>query len=226
MPCVDQGSKPPKQATSTARRWSLWRAVSAYLALSSVVIVLGVRGAGLERPARYVKVVLTDRNLLMAFTIGAAAEPRPYGFVTPTTSTAWAKIALGDLTWYGPEDRSPNPQRVATFFDDMTRFEQESAGHPVLPVVDMPPFQGEAANRRFLVDAATQHGACLVRLLDRLFLVRPSGAADSSQPFATMDPPQRPYKRWWADPLFALTLPIRLIVAAVFFLLVALFGMH
>jgi hypothetical protein len=211
---------------SKRRRRTFRRAIVAYIGPSCLVIAVGIQGAGVELPADYRKVVLTDQDLLMAFTIGYAAFPRAHSFVTPLSRTAWAKIALADLVSYGPDDPSVNPKRVPSFSEDMTTFEREAAGRTALPVLDMPPFQGTAENRRFFVEAAAHHGACLVRLLDRIFLVRPADAPGRSPQFASMDPPQRPYRRWWCYPLYVATLPVRLVAGIVSLVFVALFGMH
>lgn len=184
-------------------------------------------GTGLERPAAYQQAVLTDRDVLMAFTIGYAPNPAPYAPVRPTSGRGWGKIALADLAWYGPDDPPARAKNVPSFADNMEEFARETAGRPMLPTLDMPLFMSEAEDRRFLVDAAARHGTCLVRFGDRdVFLVRAPDAPGEAPQFTRMQAPERPYKRWWSDAVYVATYPARLLLVVGFVLMVVLFGMH
>jgi len=207
--------------------------VAAYIAVSCYLLVpdglnsLGPLGTGLERPAEYRAAAVSDRDLLMAFTIGYAPNPRPYAFVTPTSRMGWAKIALADLGWYGPNDPPARAKAVPSFSDDTAAFARETSGRPLLPILDMPLLMPEAGDRRFLVDAAARHGTCLVRHGDtQIILVRSADPPGGAPEFARIQAPERAYKRWWSDPVHLATYPVRLLLVVGFLLLVALFGMH
>jgi hypothetical protein len=154
--------------------------------------------------------------LIVAFTIGYAPNPRPYGNVTPTSRMGWAGVPLATLDRRGPR-ASPPP-----FSDDMTTFDRAISGGRALPILDMPLFMSAEDDRRFLFDAAARHGDCLVRHGDEIILVQSPEAPGADPRFTFIAAPQRPYKRMWSDAVFVATYPARLALVAGFLLLALL----
>ena len=201
-------------------------------AFTNIVLETDRIGTGLESGAFFERAVLRrQRDLVIAFSIAYAPHGKYPHEPLWGQSRGWTKAALDDLHWLDLDAISGKPISAGEaprldFGEETVSFAVEP-GDAEVPILRMPILRSADEDKRFIREAVSRYGLCLLQFSLGEKIIARSTTAPGHVEVALVSAPRREYTRWWAGEVRALAYPIALPLRALFFVgyvLVAIVG--